>query len=107
MINQGVHSKLLDEPDTQNEHVASASYLQETMASEDRLIRACASQLELATDLAPEWFAYFEDSQAFSAPKADVLELLRSAPTPFAAGLMYGIYLMRQELALMTGRDFV
>lgn len=79
----------------------------DTMSAQDKLIRACASQLEYAADQAPEWFAYFEDSQAFSAPREDVLELMRTAPTPFAAGLMYGIFLMRQELAVMTGRDFV
>jgi len=39
--------------------------------------------------------------------REDVLELMRCAPSPFCLGLMYGIYMMRQELAFMTGRDFL
>lgn len=79
----------------------------DSMIAMDRLMRQSAQWLEEAADRSPDWFAYFEDVQAFSAPKADLMELLRTAPTPFAKGLIYGIVLMRQELAAVTGRDFI
>lgn len=73
---------------------------------EDRLVQSCAARMEQAMQTSPDWFAYFEDVQAMSASRADVLELLRCAPDEFTRGLMYGIYLMRSELALVTGREF-
>ena len=79
----------------------------DSMSDMDRLMRQSAQWLEEAADRSPDWFAYFEDVQAFSAPKSDLMELLRTAPTPFARGLIYGIVLMRQELAVVTGRDFI
>lgn len=74
---------------------------------EERLIRMLSDRFAMVADERPDWWAYFEDCQAFTAPKEDILELARCAPNDFAAGVMYGIYLMRQELAVITGRDFL
>lgn len=94
-------------------HEEAPSFLQNTapdaMMSEEeqKLLNACTALQQQAEDLSPDWAAYYEDVQPCSAPKADILELLRCAPTPFARGLMYGIYLMRYEMSLMTGREFL
>lgn len=91
----------------------AASFLQNTAPDvmiaeeEQKLLNACALLQQQAEEASPDWAAYYEDVQPCSAPKADILELLRCAPTPFAKGLMYGIYLMRYELSLMTGREFL
>jgi len=74
--------------------------------NEERLVQSCAARLDHAMQTSPEWFAYFDDVQALSANRADIAELLRCAPDEFTRGLMYGIYIMRSEMALITGRDF-
>lgn len=79
----------------------------DSIGQQNEVLRACAGKLEVLAEQHPEWFAIFEDSQAFSAPRSELLELLRAAPDPFAAGLVYGIFLMRQEMAVMTGREFI
>lgn len=73
---------------------------------EDQLVLACSQRMDHVAQVHPDWFAYFDDVQALSAMRADVAELLRCAPTEFTRGLMYGIYLMRSEIALITGREF-
>ena len=73
---------------------------------EDQLVLACARRMDQVSEIHPDWFAYFDDVQALSAMRTDVAELLRCAPTEFTRGLMYGIYLMRSEIALITGREF-
>jgi len=67
----------------------------------------CSAAFQSLAETAPEWFAYFEDVQACTASKEDILELLRASPNRFCMGLMYGIFIMRQELASMTGREFL
>jgi len=73
---------------------------------EDQLVLACSRRMDQVAQIHPDWFAYFEDVQALSAMRTDVTELLRCAPTEFTRGLMYGVYLMRGEMALITGREF-
>jgi len=79
---------------------------EETGRNEERLVQACAARLDHVMQTNPDWFAYFDDVQAMSANRADIAELLRCAPDEFTRGLMYGIFLMRSEMALITGRDF-
>lgn len=55
----------------------------------------------------PEWAALYEDTDPFSAPLEDIMELMESAPCDAASIVMYTIYHGRVELAAMTGRPFV
>lgn len=73
---------------------------------ERRLVSMMSKKLEISTEDFPEWSIYFDDCQAFTAPKEDIIELMRCAPNDFCAGLMYGIYLMRREMAFATERPF-
>lgn len=54
----------------------------------------------------PEWFADYEDIDPYTAERRFVEELLEASPTEFARGLVTGILLMRQQIALVTGRGF-
>lgn len=55
----------------------------------------------------PGWWARFDDTSPDTAPRAEVLELMTSAPNSFALGVLYGKYTMRLEINAMTGREWV
>jgi len=55
----------------------------------------------------PDWWALFDDTLPDMAPRAEVVELMLSAPNPFALGLLYGKFTMRQEIAAITKREWV
>lgn len=54
----------------------------------------------------PDWFELFDDTLPDSAPRAEVVELMHTAPNDFARGMMYGKFTMRLELEAVTGRAF-
>lgn len=54
----------------------------------------------------PDWYELYEDTSPDTASRADVVELMYSAPTDFALGLLYGKFTMRVEIASITGREF-
>lgn len=54
----------------------------------------------------PDWYELFEDTFPDNAPREEVVELMASAPTDFAKGLMFGKFSMRLELEAVTGRAF-
>lgn len=86
-------------------HEASKN-LTHVAAFEEKTIEACALKFEELQKNHLEWFESYEDAVPNNAPRQEVVELLASAPNDFAAGLMYGIFMMRQELAYATDRDF-
>ncbi len=65
-----------------------------------------AKMLEVETQF-PEWWSMYEDVVPDTAPRAEVVELLQSAPNDFARGVVYGKYLMRLEIAAITKRPWV
>lgn len=54
----------------------------------------------------PAWYADFEDIDPFVAERAFVQHLLETAPTEYARGVVVGIMLIRQQIAMVTGRGF-
>jgi hypothetical protein len=54
----------------------------------------------------PAWLQDFEDLDPFVAVRADVEDLIQRAPTAFASGMLCGIFMFRQQLAAVTGREF-
>lgn len=54
----------------------------------------------------PQWFAEFEDADPIIAPKSELVELLRTAPTEFAQAYLLGIYNFRVQLSVLTGTVF-
>lgn len=55
----------------------------------------------------PEWITLFDNTSPDIAPRAEVVKLMATAPNPFALGVLFGKYTMRQEIAAMTGREWV
>ena len=54
----------------------------------------------------PEWLQEFEDIDPFVADRGSVEDLVVRAPNDFAAGMLCGILMFRQQLSAMTGREF-
>ena len=54
----------------------------------------------------PEWFQAYEDAMPHTASAEELMELLISAPTPYAKGLIAGLCGMRVEMAAVSGRFF-
>lgn len=78
---------------------ASALLEQEAMARCDRRMQELMAQF-------PAWFELYDDTLPDNAPRDEVVELMSSAPSDFALGLLYGKFTMRLELETMTGRPF-
>lgn len=69
-------------------------------------VQACDLKMQALQLAHPEWYEHFEDTFPDSAPRAEVVELMRTAPNDFAHGLMYGKFTLRLEIEAMTGRAF-
>jgi hypothetical protein len=69
-------------------------------------LASCSRSMQLLRVKHPDWFELFDDILPDNAPRADVVELMASAPNDFAKGLMYGKFTMRVELEAVTGRTF-
>jgi hypothetical protein len=69
-------------------------------------IARCDQKMNELKEQHADWFELFDDTLPDSAPRAEVVELMMSAPNDFALGLMYGKFTMRLELEAVTGRDF-
>lgn len=87
-------------------HAAATNPITESAALEAEAIRVCERKVTELQMAHPDWSDLYEDTVPDSALREEVVELLHSAPNDFAKGLMYGKYLMRQELAAVTGRFF-
>jgi hypothetical protein len=67
----------------------------------------CISEMQELANSHPDWYADYEDAQADIGCDRDVLsQLLETAPTPFASGVVFGKILLRQQVASVTGRPF-
>ena len=75
-------------------------------ATEEQVLDSCHRDLLRLQHAAPDWFAYYDDAQPDSAERAVLVDLLKTAPDDFAKGLMYGLFIMRQNIAGMTQREF-
>lgn len=75
-------------------------------ASEATAITRCDARMHDLREHHGDWFELFDDTLPDSAPRAEVVELMMSAPNDFALGLMYGKFTMRLELEAVTGRTF-
>ena len=75
-------------------------------AVEVATLASCQSKLIQLQNQAPDWFAFYEDSMPDTADRATLVELLRTAPNDFAKGVLYGKFVMRMDMAAITGRGF-
>lgn len=70
------------------------------------LLATLQKQMLAIKESHPEWYAEYEDRDPMTAPRADLEFLLENAPTEFAGGLIVGVMLFRQQMAILTARHF-
>ncbi|HBJ86951.1 MAG TPA: hypothetical protein DDZ88_24450 [Verrucomicrobiales bacterium] len=70
------------------------------------LLATLQKQMLVVKEQYPDWYAEYEDRDPMTAARADLDFLLESAPTEFVAGLVVGVMLFRQQMAILTGRHF-
>lgn len=73
---------------------------------EREALERCDRKMQELSTKHPDWFELFDDTLPDNAPRSEVVELMQTAPSDFAMGLMYGKFTMRIELETMTGRPF-
>jgi hypothetical protein len=71
----------------------------------DLLMQVKGTMDELKSEY-PAWCDEYEDVDPITAERASCERLLQTAPNPWAAGLVSGIMLFRQQLALVTSREY-
>lgn len=54
----------------------------------------------------PVWAASFDATDIFVCERQLLATLLSTAPNAFAAGVLFGVFSMRQEVAQITERPF-
>lgn len=54
----------------------------------------------------PEFFAYMEDANPMLASRAELLDLMDRAPSDAVFMYLFANFLMRLEIAAITGREF-
>lgn len=70
-------------------------------------VGSCIEQMQNVSETHPQWWADYEDAQMDLGCDRSVLEgLLATAPTPFAAGVVFGKIVLRQQIASVTERPF-
>lgn len=74
---------------------------------EREIMRKCHDLMTSIGRTDPGWMAYYEDALPDTADREVVIDLMRSAPNPFAMGVLYGKFLLRIEIAQITGREFL
>lgn len=86
-------------------HVLSAQS-SESQAIEREVMNKCQALMHAVAKVDPAWLAYYEDSFPSTAEREVIVDLMNSAPNHFVLGLLYGKFLMRLEIAQITGREF-
>ncbi len=70
------------------------------------LLQMLHQQMQSVQANHPDWYADYEDGDVFTASREVLSELVNTAPTDFARGLLVGVMMFRQQLAIITGRSF-
>ena len=97
---------------TETNVTAHAVAANDTAESEAHLLektqlKACFEMLMSVRLAHPAWFELYDDSLVNTATRAELVELLSSAPNDFTRGLLYGVFGMRLEIEAITGRNFI
>ena len=74
----------------------------ETEAAEAAAARLVLPQLARLGRANPAWMAAFDDADTNTASVATLLDLLKSAPSDFAFGLVFGKLTMRAQIEAMA-----
>ena len=75
---------------------------------DERLVNALFEEIAKLRDTHPDFFAYMEDVDPDTAPRAELLDMISSAPTPLVRGYLFGKFTFRLNmLENVTGRPFL
>lgn len=84
------------------EHTAAKFTLPvETQAAEAAAARLALPQLAALQRQHPQWMGAFDDADTDTASVATLLDLLKSAPSEFAFGLVFGKLTLRAQIDAM------
>lgn len=87
----------------------SQQYGSESQVAEPKVVGAIellGANMAMVKHKFPDWYEQYEDVDPMIGDRATVEALLNDAPTDFARGLIAGILIFRQSLAIVTGREF-
>lgn len=84
--------------------VASGTDLAKVMEFEVRAAALCLPQLRQLAAEHPLWMDQYDDADPNVCSPEQLWDLLESAPTEFARGLIYGKLSLRTDAAAVTGR---
>lgn len=85
---------------------AGANGVRQDFEAEAEVVGRCTQAMEAAMSADPVWANALDATDILVCPRDELIALLRSAPNAFAAGMIYGVFTMRQEVAMMTERPF-
>lgn len=71
---------------------------------EDSILKTMFAEIEGLRETHPEYFAYFEDVDPDTAPRAELVDLMASAPNAQVKYFLFGKYTARLAQATATGR---
>lgn len=71
-----------------------------------KLVQDIKAGIDKVRLIDPLWCNEYEDKDPMIADRADVEQLLETAPNDWAYGLIQGIMLIRLELSSITGAEF-
>lgn len=72
---------------------------------EQAIVKDMFSKIENLKESHPDFFADFEDN-ADTADRADLVRLMETSPNDQVKFLLLGKFMMRMEIAEITGREF-
>jgi hypothetical protein len=73
---------------------------------EPYIINSAATELAKTAQVDAFWWNEYERTETDICSRAELLNLLQTAPTPMARGVVFGKWLMRVEIENVTGRPF-
>lgn len=73
---------------------------------EERIIKPLFSEISSLKESHPEYFAYFDDMDPDTSPRAELVDLIASAPNDKVKFFLFGKFMMRLTIASVTGREF-
>ncbi len=74
---------------------------------EPYIVNAAAAELAKTAQIDAFWWFEYEHTETDICSRADLLNLLETAPTPIARGVLFGKWIMRVEIENITGRPFL
>lgn len=73
---------------------------------ENAIVREMFAEIEKLKQTNPEYFAFFEDADPDTATRAELVDLMASAPNDLVKYFILGKFTMRMTIASVTGREF-